>query len=399
MPFPILAMMLCVFGVGTAEYVVTGVLPEIANDFNVSIPTAGLLVTVYAVTVMIGGPLLTVLTVKVPRRMLMVSLMALFIVGNLLAALATSFSVLVAARVVSALAHATLFAMCIIVACSLVSADRQGRAIANVALGLNLATVLGVPLGTFVGHAINWRATFICLAVFSAVATALLMVAVKSVPSTSTSSIRSELRVFGNSGVLTAILITALGQSGVFIVFTYIAPLLTHVTKFDLASVTVLLLVFGVGSIVGNYVGGRLTDRAPMTSLVGLLAALTIGLVVLWATISSKPVTVIMLFVFGATAFAIIPGLATRLLTAASDAPNLAATVNIAGFQVANALGSWVGGLIIASRLGLPSLPLFGAAAAAMSLVVALVVWHWERHTVAPDTTISEVDGRDLVTG
>jgi MFS transporter, DHA1 family, inner membrane transport protein len=183
MPFPIFAMMLCVFGVGTAEYVVTGVLPEISKSFAVSIPSTGLLVTVYAITVVIGGPLLTVLTVRVPRRVLMAALMSLFIAGNVLAAFAPSFPLLLVGRVASALAHATLFALFIIVATSLVAPERQGRAIANVALGLNLATVLGVPIGTFIGHVAGWRATFLFVAAFSAVATGLLMMTVKTAPS------------------------------------------------------------------------------------------------------------------------------------------------------------------------------------------------------------------------
>jgi DHA1 family inner membrane transport protein len=378
--------MLCVFSVGTAEYVITGILPGLATDLDVSIPAAGALVTAYALAVVVGGPLLTAATIRVPRRPLMLSLMALFIVGNIVAALAPNYEVLMAARVLSALTHSTFFAVCIVVASSLVAPRQQASAIAKVALGLNLATVLGVPLGTIIGQQFGWRATFGSIAAVSLISTVLVLALVPVPRTQRTAPVRSEIRAFRNRNVQLAILMTALGQAGVFTAFTYIAPLLTDATRFSARAVTVLLLVFGIGSTVGNLVGGKLADRALMPSLVGLLTTLAAVLVLLYLTSTSRPLAAITLFVFGAAAFSIIPGLQARILGSATGAPTLAVAVNISAFQIANGFGAYLGGRVIAGGLPIQSIALAGALVTGLGTLVALYAWQRDRIQRVPAT-------------
>lgn len=384
MPLPLIALMLCVFSVGTAEYVITGILPDVVADLGISIPAAGALVTAYALAVVVGGPLLTAATTRVPRRPLMLSLMALFIVGNTVAALAPSYEVLMGARVLSALAHSTFFAVTIVVASNLVTPDQRASAVAKVALGLNLATVLGVPIGTVIGQQFGWRATFGSVAAFSLVATVLVLTLVPVPRTVLTASARSEIGVFANRDVQLAILMTAVGQAGVFTVFTYIAPLLTDVSGFSAGAVTVLLLVFGIGSVIGNLLGGKLADRALMPSLVGLLTALAAVLAVLYFTSMSRSLTAITLFVFGAAAFSIIPGLQARILGAATGAPTLALAVNISAFQIANAFGAYLGGRVIGGGFPLQSITLVGALVTGLGVLVALYAWQRDRIQQTP---------------
>jgi DHA1 family inner membrane transport protein len=386
MPLPLFALMLCVFSVGTAEYVISGILPELAGDLGVSLASAGLLITAYALAVVIGGPVLTVLTTRVQRRPLMLGLMVLFIAGNLLAAVAPNYEVLMAARVLSALTHSTFFAVSIVVASVLAAPGQQASALAKVALGLNLATVLGVPLGTIIGQQFGWRSTFLAVAAVSAIATALVLLAVKVPPTDSTASARSELKVFANKDVRMAILMTALSQAGVFAVFTFIAPLLTEVTGYSATAVTVLLLVFGVGSAIGNLVGGKLADRALLPSLVWLLVALVGVLALFYFTAGNKVLAAITLFVFGAAAFSIIPGLQARILSAATDAPTLAIAVNISAFQIANALGAYLGSQVLDFGWSVRSTTLVGSAVTVAGLAMAVYTLLRER-SPRPATT------------
>jgi DHA1 family inner membrane transport protein len=364
--------MLCVFSVGTAEYVISGILPALAGDLGVSIPQAGMLITAYALAVVIGGPILTIATTRIDRRRLMVWLMVLFVAGNLLAFVAPDYWVLLVARVVSALTHSTFFAVAIVVAGTLAEPGKQASALAKVALGLNLATVLGVPLGTMIGQQFGWRATFLTVAVVSAVATGLVLAAVRVPAAERPASAGAELKVFGKRDVQLAILMTALSQAGVFTVFTYIAPLLTQVTGYTESAITVLLLVFGVGSVVGNMVGGRLADRSLMRSLAWLLTALAVVLLVFYFTAASEPLAAVTLFVFGAAAFSIIPGLQARLLGSASGAPTLAVAVNISAFQIANAFGSYLGGQVIGAGLPIRLVTVAGAVVTVCGLLMAV---------------------------
>lgn len=375
MPLPLFALLVCVFGVGTAEYVIAGLLPQVGSDLSVTVSSAGLLVTAYALGVVFGGPLLTALTTRFDRKQLMVALMAVFTAGNLLAAAAPGYGVLMVARVISALAHATLFAVAVVVAVGSVPAEKQGRAVAQVAAGLNLATVLGVPLGTLLGERYGWRSTFWAI---SAVAVLGILLIIALVPATHkgdgapATNLRDEVAAFGRPQVVLAIVMTVLGQTGAFTAYTYLATMLTDATNFSAGAVTALLLVYGVGSLAGNLLGGRLADRSLMPSLCGMLIALPVSLVLLGLTLESKAVVPVTVFVFGAAAFAITPALQARLLGAASGAPTLALSVNISAFQIANALGSWLGGVVIDSALGMDGVAWIAALVSLLALPVAL---------------------------
>ncbi|MFD6529319.1 MFS transporter [Streptomyces sp. NPDC060184] len=390
MPLPLFSLLVCVFGVGTAEYVIAGLLPNIATDVDVSVPSAGLLVTAYAVGVVIGGPLITALTTRVERKTLMLALMAIFTLGNVIAALAPGYTVLLVARVVSSLAHATLFAVALVVAVNSVAPEKQGRAVAQVAAGLNLATVLGVPLGTLLGEQFGWRSAFWAVSGVALAGTALIALFIPTAREAEggvapdTTSLRAEVSVFARPQVLLAIGMTVLGQTGAFTAFTYLATMLTDTTGFSGTSVTVLLLVYGVGSLVGNLVGGRLADRSLMASLCGMLVALPLALVVLGLTLDSKPAVSVAVFVFGAAAFAITPALQARLLAAASGAPTLAVSVNISAFQLANAFGAWIGGLVIGSSLGADGVTWTAAAVSLLALPVAVLALRHDRRGGRP---------------
>lgn len=370
----IIWMLLAVFGVGTVEYLVAGVLPDISTDLGVSTSTAGLLVTIYAVTVVIGGPLLTIATTRVPRTPLIAALMALFVIGNIGTALAPNFATMVIFRIITALPHATFFALCLVLATSLVAPEFQGRVIACVTLGLNLATVLGVPLGTLIGTQLGWRWSFAIIAVFQLLVTAALIASTRNAaPSHQTGNVSSELRVFTRGPVLWAIGLTALSQAALFVVFTYISPYLTEHAGISVSTVTVVLFVFGVGSVVGNQLGGYYADKDLDKTLYIALTALALALLALFVFGATSWFAFAWMFVLGATGFSIIPPLASKLIGAASEAPHLAATVNIAGFQLANAAGAWIGSIALSGGNSVAVLPAIGAVLAAGAVLLLFV--------------------------
>ncbi|WP_433476727.1 MFS transporter [Spirillospora sp. CA-142024] len=354
MPLPVLSLMLVVFSLTTGEFVIAGILPDVAGDLSVSVPAAGRLVTAYALGMIVGGPVVTALTARLPRRPLIIGLVAVSIVGNLGSALAPNYPVLLAARFLAGLIVATFFAVAIATAVSMAAPGREASTIAKVALGLNLGIVLGTPIGTLIGQDHGWRVTFAAVAAVSAVA---LLMVLRFVPGAeaATGSLRGELRVFAGRDVRLAIVLTALGNVGVVTVFTFIAPLLTEIAGFGEGAVPVLLLVYGAGAVAGNLLGGRLSDRALMPSLIWLLAALAATLAIFWAAGGSKPLAVVLTFALGLLAFAVIPGMQARVLTAAGAAPTLAVAVNASGYQVAAAFAGWLGGTLIAGP-GLRSL-------------------------------------------
>lgn len=381
------ALMLAVFSVGTAEYVIAGILPQVAEDLNVSVSSAGQLVTAYALTVVIGGPLLTAVTARYNRYRLMLTLLVLFLVGNAVAALAPTFAVLVVARVISALTHATFFAIALVIATSLARPGRESSAIAQVALGLNLATVLGVPIGTLIGQSFGWRATFVFVATVSTVALALVSVTVKvseenkqSESNRQSGSVFSEFKVLRNKNVLIAMLITVLGQTGLFTFYTYVTPFLTGVSSISGEMVAIVLLFFGVGGAVGNLVGGRMADRDQMGSLVILLSSGVAVLLLLGLLGSTPLIAAAFVFLLGFTGFSVIPALQTRIISFAGDSPTLGLAFNISAFQIANALGSIIGGATVASSFGVSFTPLVGAIPTAIGVLVALRVLRGERN-------------------
>lgn len=366
-------MLFGVFGVGTIEYLIAGVLPQISNDVGVSEATAGLLVTVYAFTVVIGGPILTVITSRVRRiPLLVVGLMTLFIAGNVLTSLAHNFYILVIARILTALPHATFFALCLVVATTLVEPEFQGRVISRITLGLNLATVLGVPLGTLVGNQYGWRASFVIIAVLQTVVTIALVLTLRRVPERKGGGIIVEIRVFQQSEVLKALGLTMLSQAGLFVLFTFISPYLGQYIGFDSRTITLLLFVFGIGSIIGNMLGGHFSDRNMTLTLYVALGSLAASLLFLYFFGQYLWFAGPWMFVVGAAGFSIISPLTSKLIGAASNAPNLATTVNIAGFQLANAVGAWIGSTALSMGRGLDTLPLLGAL---LVLMATCLLW------------------------
>ncbi len=382
MSLPVLSLMLVVFSFTTGEFVVAGILPDVAADLAVSIPAAGLLASAYALGMIVGGPVVTVLTARLPRKPLIVGLIAVSVAGNLGSAIAPGYAVLLVSRFVAGLVVATFFAVAIAFAVSVASADRQASAVAKLTLGMNLGIILGAPIGTVIGHALGWRATFVAVAAVGVAALPLVLRFVHSSPAVGTGSALRELRVFASRDLQLAILLTAVGNVGVVTVFIYIAPLLTDVSGFGAGAVPALLLVYGTGAVIGNFLGGWLADRALMPSLAGLLAVLAGTLTLSWLVSGVQAPAAILTFVIGVLAFAIIPGMQTRVVTTAGAAPTLAVAVNASGFQLAAAFAGWLGGRVIADGAGLRSIYLVGALLTVAGLAVALYCLRRDRRPV-----------------
>jgi DHA1 family inner membrane transport protein len=374
--------MLVVFGFTTGEFVIAGILPDVAAGLTVSIPSAGLLVTAYAIGMIVGGPVVTVATARVGRKPLVLGLIAVSVAGNLGSAVAPGYATLLAARFVSGLVVATFFAVAIATAVSSAADGRASSAVARLTLGLNLGIVLGAPLGTLVGQHLGWRATFATVAVISLVALPLVLRHVPDQPGSS-GSIAGELRVLAGRNLQLAIALTALGNVGVVMVFTYIAPLLTSVGGFGSGAVPWLLLVYGAGGVAGNFLGGRLADRALLPAVIGLLAALACVLALFWVLGGVPAPAAVLTFGIGVLAFAIIPGMQTRVVTTASAAPTLALAINASGFQLAAAFAGWLGGRVIDDGPGLSALPLVGAVLTVGGLAVAYVSLRRDRRPAA----------------
>lgn len=374
------SLMWCVFGITTGEFVIAGILPGIATDLAVSIPAAGLLVTAYAIGMIVGGPVLTALTARFPRKPLILVLLGITIAGNLASALAPAYGVLFAARVVTSLVTSTFFANAIVIAVSTAAPGKQASTVSKLVFGMNLSMILGAPIGTFIGNAHGWRATFLVVAACCAAGFALVARLVPDVrePSGEGSAV-SELRVFRDRDVRLAIAVTAVGNAGLLMVFTFFAPLVTDVTGFAGGAVAALLLVYGVGAAVGNFLGGRLSDRAPMAAQLGLLGVLAAVLVLMWAGSGSTAVTAVMVFVLGAAGFAVIPGMQARVLATASAAPTLAMAVNASAYQLAAAFAAWLGGRVIDGGLGLRSLYVVAAVVTVAGIAVSSYAWRRSR--------------------
>ena len=341
-------LMLCVFAVTTGEFIIAGILPQVAADLNVSVPAAGLLVTAYAVGMIFGGPILTALTAHIARKPLVIALVIVAIIGNIASALAPDYTSLMFARVLTALVTSTFFANAIVIATSNVAANKKASTVAKLAFGMNIAMILGVPLGTWASSLVGWRIVFFAIAMLC-VCGALL--AWRYVPRTAGSpgkaSAFTELKVLKNRAVMLAMAITVFGNAGVLAVFTFFAPLLTEVADYQPETVASLLLLYGVGATVGNLAGGWLADKALKQSQVGLLGALIICLGSMWIVGSNMMVMPLMIFLLGALSFSVIPGMQTRVLIAAASAPTLAIAVNASAYQLAAAFAGWYGGRVI----------------------------------------------------
>ncbi|KPH17807.1 MULTISPECIES: MFS transporter [Rhodococcus] len=388
MPLGLIALAMGGFGIGLTEFVIMGLLPEVSADFEVTESVAGYLISGYALSVAIGAILLTAAVTRFERKKVLLSLMVLFIIGNLMSALAPSYEVMMGGRIVAALCHGAFFGIGSVVAADMVAPNKRAGAIAMMFAGLTIANVLGVPFGTLLGQQLGWRSTFWAITVIGVIALIGIAALVPTTPASTTGGgLRGELGAFRNKQVWLSIAITILGYGGMFGAFTYIAFTLTEVTGFATSSVPWLLILFGSGLFVGNFLGAKAADRSLTKALVWILAILTVVLIVFAATAESKVMTVISLFFMGAFGFATVPGLQMRIMNYASAAPTMASGANIAAFNVGNALGAWLGGITIAAGLGFTSPIWMGAAVTVAGLLVLLVAAKIDRPAASEPST------------
>ncbi len=370
LPLPILALALAAFAIGTTEFVIMGILPDVARDLGVSIPSAGLLVSGYALGVAVGAPLLATLTARWPPKATLVTLMVVFVAGNLMSALAPTYQALMIGRVVASFAHGSFFGLGAVVATGLVPPDRRAAAIALMFTGLTLANVLGVPLGTLIGQQFGWRATFWAVSGFGVIALAAVALLVPRAAPAGAGR-QGGWSVLRRTQVLLALALTVFGFGGIFTAFTYITPMLQELAGFTPGAVSAILFLFGVGLTLGNTLGGRLADWRPKESMLGILIALALVEALLSVTIAYPTAAVLTVFVWGVAAFATVPGLQMRVVDQARESPTLASTLNIAAFNLGNAGGAWLGGRLIDAQLPLHVVPLGAAAMALVALAIA----------------------------
>ncbi|MCF3945283.1 MFS transporter [Acidiphilium iwatense] len=379
MPLPLIALIVASFAIGTSEFVIVGLLPELARDFAVSIPQAGYLVSAYALGVTFGSPFVAVLVGRLNRRAALIVLMGVFVLGNFLCALAPDYGLMMAARIITALSHGAFFGIGSVVAADLVPREKRARAVALVFLGLTMANVLGVPAGTILGQAAGWRATFWAVLAIGVLSMAAIGWLLPRDLRGGSGRLLNEVRILGRKQVLLAMLMAVLSSASLFSVFTYIAPLLERVTGLTPHWVSFVLLLFGAGLTAGGLLGGNLADRHSARTIVMTLVGIAAVLVVLWLTSEDAVLAVLTIMVWGVAVFTMVSPLQTRVIDHARDAPNLASTINQGAFNLGNASGAWLGGAALGLGVGYAGLPLVGAALAGVALIVAVVAFRLER--------------------
>ena len=371
---PLLALATGAFGIGVTEFAPMGMLPGIAADLGVSIPAAGLLISAYALGVLIGAPLMTLTTGRIPRRHLLIGLMAIFTLGNLMSALATDYTSLLIARVVTSLNHGAFFGVGALVAASVVAPDKRAGAVAAMFMGLTLATIGGVPLATWFGELLGWRQAFWGIAGLGLLTMAALWFALPNVALPPSDGVLAEIRVLGRPPVLAALGLTVVGSGAMFTVFTYIAPILASETHGSTAFITAMLVLFGVGLTLGNLWGGKAADKSIDRTLIASLSLLILVLLAFTVLMRWPLPAAVAILLWGIASFALVPPLQMRVMDAAKDAPNLASAVNIGAFNLGNALGAALGGAVISAGLGYPAISLAGAGMAALGLLMVLAL-------------------------
>lgn len=381
---PLIALATGAFGIGVTEFAPMGMLPGIASDLGVSIPAAGLLVSAYAIGVLIGAPLMTLTTGKIPRRYLLIGLMAIFTLGNLMSALAADYTSLLIARVVTSLNHGAFFGVGSVVAASLVAPDKRAGAVAAMFMGLTLATIGGVPLAAWFGEVLGWRTAFWGISGLGLITMLALWFALPNVELPKSDGVLAEIRVLGRGPVLAALALTVVGSSAMFTVFTYIAPILSTQTHASTGFITAMLVLYGVGLTLGNMWGGKAADRSIDRTLIVSLGALILVLLAFTVLMRWPLPAAVAILIWGIASFAIVPPLQMRVMEAAKAAPNLASAVNIGAFNLGNAIGAALGGAVINAGLGYPAISLAGAAMAALGLLIVLG-FAWRSQEVAPE--------------
>lgn len=381
MPIPLIALIVASFAIGTSEFVIVGLLPNLARDFAISIPAAGYLVTAYALGVTFGSPFIAVAVSRWNRRAALIALMGVFVVGNALCALAPGYWTMMAARIVTALSHGAFFGIGSVVAADLVPREKRARAVALVFLGLTMANVLGVPAGTILGQLAGWRATFWAVVLIGVVSMVAIAVLLPADLRGGSGRILNEVRILGRPQVLLAMLMAVLSSASLFSVFTYVAPLLERVSGLSPHGVSFVLLLFGVGLTAGGLLGGRLADRYSARTIMLTLGVIALVLVTLRVVAGDAVLAVITIGVWGVAVFTMISPLQTRVIDYAGDAPNLASTINQGAFNLGNASGAWIGGAALGVGVTYAALPLVGAGLAISALAVAVCAFSLERRT------------------
>ncbi len=369
----LLALGLGGFAIGTTEFVTMGLLPDIAAGIGVDIPTGGHVISAYAVGVVVGAPVIAALGARLPRRLLVVGLMTALLAGNALTALAPGYRTLLVARVVAGLPHGAYFGVASLIAASLVAPQLRGRAVSSVMLGLAAANVAGVPAATWLGQHLGWRAAYWAVVVIAALTVAAVLTVVPASPARPSARVRTELGALRRPQVLLTLLVGVVGFGGMFAMYSYIAPIVTEVTGASAGFVPVVLLAFGLGGVAGTTLGGRLADRALFRSLVGAMVATGLLLAVVPLAARSAASLTGLVFAVAAAASTLVVLLQLRLMEVAGDAQMLGAALNHSSLNAANALGAWIGGLVIAAGLGYTAPSLVGAGLAVLGLGVLAV--------------------------
>lgn len=361
MPFQVWILTLAAFAIGTAEFVIAGILPQVAESLAISEGQTGSLITAYALAIVVGGPLLTLWLSRFEKRNVLLGLMALFIVANLITALSQDYTVLLISRVLAGLTQGPFYGIGAVVATRLVAPQMAGRAVGQMFAGLTLANVLGVPAGAWIGNALGWHASFFVVAALGAVAAVAIASYIERQGQEKAVSVMGQLAVLRDRNLLASLMITVLSWVGFMTFYGYVAPLAEQVAGIDRSNITWVLVVVGIGLVIGNSLGGRTADANLRLSLIGWPVAMIVSLFVAYLVASNPYAFLVAAFAFGVTSFANVPALQMRVMNYGGQAPELAATANISAFNVANALGGIIGGVVIDSHFGAQAIP-FAAA-------------------------------------
>ncbi|EAS43172.1 MFS transporter [Photobacterium profundum] len=357
MPFQVWILTLAAFAIGTAEFVIAGILPQIATSLSITEGQAGYLISAYALAIVIGGPILTIYLARFNKKIVLTGLMALFIIGNILSALAPNYNLLLVSRVIAGLVQGPFYGIGAVVATNLVSEKMAGRAVGQMFAGLTLANVLGVPAGTWISLQFGWHNTFFTVAAFGAVAMISILTSIKSTGHGEAKNIKAQLMAFKNPMLLISLAITALSWSGFMTLYGYLAPIAMHTTGYGEEAVTWILVIVGVGLIIGNILGGRSSDKNLGKASMFWAVAMIISLVAVGLVVDNKILFVVAAFIFGIASFANVPAMQLRVMNHGGEGQELAATANISAFNLANAFGGFLGGMVLDSQLGAGMIP------------------------------------------
>ncbi len=372
MPIAIWALAIGAFTICTSEFVIMGLLQNVATDLNITLGESGFLVTSYALGVVLGAPFITPFLIGFDRKKTLIFLMLFFAVGNFACAIASDYESMIALRLITALTQASFFGLGAVVAAQLVTPSHQARAIGAMFMGATLANIFGAPIGTFIGQNFGWRSTFIVIFIIGIIATIAISILVPKITTFTKVDLRKEFSSLLQPNMLKALMITAFGFGGTFTVFTYISPLLTGITQVSETVVPIMLLLFGLGMAVGNPLGARLADKDPIWAIKITLTMLMTSILIVYFSSGSAIAMVFATFIFGAAMFATIPPLQTHVVSQAGQAPVLSSAFNIAAFNLGNAGGAWIGGYAIDNSISIINLPFIAISITGLGLLISL---------------------------